>query len=155
MNIASENYELLRDLSSRLIEKVLSLAPRTGKFSTAIDGLSITRFDNPAPSDNCFYAPAIGIVLQGYKQAVIGNEEFRYGEHYCLVNGVDIPSLNNITGAAPDKPFLAIALAIDQRLAAELSASIPPTSTAGASFYSGVSVAEVEPDILEAFWRLT
>lgn len=142
------------ELSSRLIEKVLPVAPRTGRFFTAIDAFSITRFDNPAPSDNCFYAPAIGIVLQGHKQAVIGNEEFSYGTHCCLINGIDIPSLNNIIEASQDKPFLAIALAIDQRLAAELSATIPPSPTAGAGLYSGVSVAKVEPDILEAFSRL-
>lgn len=70
------------------------------------------------------------------------------------MNGVDIPSINNILEASPDKPFLAVAVAIDHKLATELSAEIPPASTAGASSYSGVSVAEVSPDLLDAFSRL-
>jgi AraC-like DNA-binding protein len=154
MNFVSGAHEVLRRISGRLIKKLLPLAPRTGKFSTAIDGLTITRFDAPAPSENCFYTPAIGIVLQGYKHAVIGNEEFRYGSHYCLVNGVDIPSVNNIIEASPDRPFLAVSLAINHPLAIELSAEIPPLRMAGASSCSGVSVAEVAPELLEAFSRL-
>lgn len=154
MNFVSEHQEVLSQISERLIQKILPFAPRTGKFATGIDGFSITRFDSPTQSENCFYDPAIGIVLQGYKQAVIGTEEFCYGTHYCLVNGVDIPSINNILEASPDKPFLAVAVAIDHKLATELSAEIHPTSTAGASSYSGVSVAEVSPDLLDAFSRL-
>lgn len=67
MNFVSESHEALSQISERLIQKILPLAPRTGKFSTAIDGFSITRFDSPTESENCFYGPAIGIVLQGYK----------------------------------------------------------------------------------------
>lgn len=154
MNFGSGNHETLSRISGPLIQKLLPLAPRTGTFSTVIGGLAITRFDEPTQSESCFYDPTIGIVLQGYKHAVIGNEEFSYGAHYCLVNGVAIPSVNTVIEASPDKPFLAIALTINHKLATELSAEIPPSYTAGASSYSGVSVTEVNPELLETFFRL-
>lgn len=146
--------ESLGKISDRLVQKLLPLAPASGRHLTAIAGLTVTRFDEPVESESCFYEPAIGIVLQGHKNAVIGNERFSYGRHYCLVNGVDIPSINTILEASPDKPFIAVALAVDHTIATELSAAIPPELTAGAGSYSGVSVAEVDVDLLETFARL-
>lgn len=154
MNFAYGNVEALEKISGRLIQRLLLLAPETGRHSTAIGGFSVTRFDEPIESESCFYEPSIGIVLQGHKNAVIGNERFSYGKHYSLVNGVAIPSVNNILVASRDTPFLAISLAVDHRLTTELCAAIPPELTEGAGSNAGVSVAMVAPDVLEAFSRL-
>mgnify|MGYP000385457467 FL=1 len=46
-----------------------------------------------------------------------------------------------------------MALTIDHQLATELRTDISPSPTAGVCSYGGVSVAEVEPDLLGAFSR--
>ena len=149
--------EFMESIRSRLVARLLSALPEPGKTPTAIDGLTFTRWNEAGQTDICFYAPAVGVILQGDKQSVIGSETLCYGALDCLVNGVDMPSVSTILSATPEKPLLAISLNIDRNLASEAAADIPP------DFHSprdeqagclGVSVARVTPDVLDAFARL-
>ena len=146
--------ESLLEINERLKTRLAELTPRTGRSTTVVDGLLLTRWNDTKQADTCFYAPAIGVIVQGRKESVIGSEEFKYGELDCLVNGVDIPSLSNILEATPEKPLLAVSLNIDRDLASELAAEIPAGLGVGNSHYLGVSVAKVTLDVLDAFARL-
>ncbi len=146
-----------------LIGKLLDYMPQAGKFSTDIHGLQLTRWDTVNETDTCFYAPSIGLILQGQKESTLGNKTYTYGAYDCLVNGVDMPSLSRILQATPQKPLLAVSLYLEKNLAAELAAEIP-----AAAWYSpgqkenreaeshclGVSIARVQTDVLDTFARL-
>lgn len=149
-----DTFDRLEHTNSKLKERLMRLAPETGKFVTALPDLTVFRFDGITKDDNCFYDPAIGLVLQGYKHTVIGSEAYQYGEYSCIVNGVDMPSLNNILEASREKPFLGLSLRIDRALATELYAQTPPEAATGGASCNGVSIAEVDPDVLDAFLRL-
>ena len=94
------------------------------------------------------------MIVQGFKRSIIGSEEYRYGENHCLVAGVDIPSLNYVTVASPEHPFLGVSLNLDKYLTTQLAAEIPPSFRLGNGSHKGISVAEVDPDVLDAFLRL-
>jgi len=137
-----------------LKEKLLRWMPRTGDYPTAIEGFTIFRRDEANQPENCFYKPLVGVIVQGFKRSIVGSEEYRYGEKHCLVTGVDVPSVNYITAASREQPFLAVSLNLDKYLITQLAAEIPPSSKLGNGSYKGMAVAEVDPDVLDAFLRL-
>ncbi len=151
--IKNESEGLAR-ANNLLKKKLLRLMPESGRYPTAIKGLSISRRHDAKELQNCVYNPLIAVVLQGTKRSVIGSEEYRYGENHCLVIGVDIPSANHVISASPEKPFLALSLDLDRYLIAQLAAEVPPSSRDGNGGYKGMAVAEVDPDVLDAFLRL-
>lgn len=145
---------------AKLKENVLRITPQTGKYLTAIPGLQLTRWDSESQTDTCFYAPSIGVILQGQKKSVLGTETLAYGELDCLVNGVDMPSQSRMTKASPEKPLLAVSLSIEKNLAAEIAAQIAFTPASLSTLRAagnnawGISVAQVKPDVLDTFARL-
>lgn len=151
---ANKSTEALMAANGRLKSILSGLNLQTGRTYTAINGLSLTRWNSAGQTDTCFYAPAIGIIVQGHKESLIGAEAFKYGELDCLVNGVDMPSISKILQAAPDKPLFAVSLNIERSLATELAAEIPPAKEPVGLQHHGVSVARVTADVLETFVRL-
>lgn len=135
-----------------LKEKLLRHMPGPGKYPTDIEELGLTRREEGNQSENCFYGPSVGIIVQGTKRAVIGSDAYTYGEGQCLVTGVDMPSSFYVVGASPQRPFLAVGLNLDKYLITRLAAEIPPAPDPDS--YKGVFVADVDADMLNAFLRL-
>jgi len=144
----------LERTNNLLKEKLLRWMPEPGRYPTAIDGLTISRRHDAKELTNCIYKPLVAVVVQGSKRSMIGSEEYRYGKNHCLVIGVDMPSANHVIVASPEQPFLAMALDLDKYLITQLAAEIPPSSRLGNDSYKGMAVAEVDPDVLDAFLRL-
>ncbi|MBP7526733.1 MAG: AraC family transcriptional regulator [Syntrophorhabdaceae bacterium] len=141
--------------NSLLKEKLLRWMPETGRYPTAIDGLMISRRHDPKELDQCvIYRPLVAVIVQGSKRSVIGLEEYRYGENHCLVVGVDIPSSSHVIEASPEKPFLTVTLDLNKYLIAQLAAEVPLSSKIGNGAYKGIAVAELVPEVLDAFLRL-
>ena len=115
--------------ASLLKEKLLQRAPEHGKYPMDIEGLVITRRHEANRIETCFSKPSVSVIIQGSKRTMLGSEEYCYGENQCLVAGVDMPSSFYVTDASPERPFRACS-------------------------YKGLSVADVDPDILHAFLRL-
>lgn len=151
---AAENLDSLARTNAPLKERLMRIAPCTGKFETVLPGLLVTRYDELTENVNHFYDPSISVVIQGDKHTIIGSESYRYGAGACLVNGVDMPSLNSTIYATADRPFLAASLAIDRELTTKLNAEIPAGAVTAGHTFSGMSVAPVAPDLLDAFSRL-
>ena len=141
-------------VNNLLKEKLLRRLSEPGLSTTAIEGLLIARHHDAKEIQNCIYRPLVAVVVQGSKRSIIGSEEYRYGENHCLVVGVDVPSANHVITASPDKPFLAVSLDLDKYLITQLAAEIPPSYPPGNNAYKGMTVAEVDPDVLNAFLRL-
>ena len=101
--------------------------------------------------ENCFYRPIFGLTLQGAKRTVIGKDEYRYGAGHCIVTGVDMPSINYITDASPEKPYMVVSLHLDFHLISQLVAQVPalPAKASGHSL-----VCPTDPEVLKAFLRL-
>ena len=152
--MTQENRTESARTSNLLKEKLLRKLPVQGKFETAVETFMIARRDDPNQLENCFSKPLVGLIVQGFKRSVIGSEEYCYGENQCLVAGVDIPSSFYVTDCSPEKPFLAISLELDKYLISQLAAQIPPSSGLGGGVSRGISVADVDPHVLEAFLRL-
>lgn len=133
---------------------MLKWMPEAGDYPTAIDHFGIYRRDKTDASENCFYTPMISIITQGSKRSLIGSEEYRYGEGHCLITSVDIPTINSVTTASQQQPFLSLALYLDKQLIGQLISELPQLAAINALPFKGISVKKVEFDLLNAFLRL-
>ena len=147
-----DNIEKTRTMAE-LKERVLHWTPDTGRLPTAIDGFMVVRRVQQDEVVNLFDTPLIGVTIQGSKDSVIGNENYRYGVGHCLLTGIDMPSTSRLSGISPELPFLAVALTLDRELIASLAAESEP-SQKPSTRNKAVAVAEVQPKVLGAFLRL-
>lgn len=151
----SENIGTGYEIKKRLIrEKLMKWLTHSGEYETPIKGFFMFRKNECDCPENCFYDPAVGVIIQGNKHSYIGSKEYRYGEDYCLVNGIDLPAKNYILDATPDNPFLGVGLKLDKSLTTQLAAEIPPPPKTGSEPDCGLSLTKTDPDILDAFLRL-
>ena len=137
-----------------LKEKLLKWLQEPGEYQTPVTGLVLYRRDDSEACENCFYEPAVGLIVQGNKHSVIGSQEYHYGENYSLLNSVDLPSKNYILEATPQTPFLGVGLKIDKYLVSQLMTEFPKLSKMADEPVKGLSVAVIEHDIFDAFLRL-
>lgn len=96
----------IEQISALLREKIQFYLHEEGDYPLAIPGVTLHRRHQTNEPENCFYKPILGLTLQGEKRTVIGNQEYRYRANNCIVTGVDMPSINYITDASPEKPYL-------------------------------------------------
>ncbi len=156
MTGSDEKQTLIAAINRTIAGKILPRMPEPGNWPTVIPGLILYRRDWNYLSENCFYPPAITAVIQGQRNAFLGEREYHYEEGECLVHSVDVPSINYYTKATPEKPFLSVSLQVDQYLAARFAREIPSVSVTDGETETpeNVSVAEIDTDVLDAFSRL-
>ncbi|MDR1351533.1 MAG: AraC family transcriptional regulator [Zoogloeaceae bacterium] len=139
---------------SLLKAKLLQLTSGTGHYPTAIQGLSLYRQNESNQTVCSFYRPFVAVVLQGCKHSLIGSEAYRYGEGYCLINGIDIPSVNQVVGATAEAPFLSVSLDLDGALIRQLASEVFGAEKMDDAPMKGMAVAPTDPEVADAFWRL-
>ena len=99
----------IRDLAG-LIEQY---ADRDGKHATAIPRLSLYRTSHPPEPIHGVYEPAVCLVAQGRKQAMVGDGVYVYDVAQYLIVSADIPIIAEILKASQEKQFLALRLDLD------------------------------------------
>ena len=137
-----------------LKEKLTRLMPAPTRFEAAIPGMMLSRFDRDTPASKCFYFPIAALIVQGYKRSMIGNQEVNYGEGYCMVVGVDMPGVYQISSVTPEKPFLSISIRLDRRIISQLITERPSLIASDTAEQEPAVVARAGAELLEAFVRL-
>lgn len=102
------------------------------------------------------YQPCVCVVAQGRKRAFLGRETYAYDALNYLVLSVPLPVEGEILEASPEKPFLALRLALD---AADLSELLLELGEHGAGASRGracrgIFVSKLGDDLLAAVVRL-
>ncbi len=122
--------------------------------TTAIPELSLFHRTAPSAPATGMYEPGICLVVQGAKQVKLGEESYVYDAQHYLITSIHLPTVVQITEAAPDKPYLGLRLTFDQRRVAQLMADsqLPPPSSQQSS--RGMATGENTPELLNAFKRL-
>jgi len=138
-----------------LAEEVGRIAQNDGDYITSIPGLSVHRRSAATEPMPCIYGFGLGVIAQGGKQVMLGDEVFDYGPGQSLLTVVDLPVVSNVTLATPAAPFLGLLLTIDPRdivqVAAEMDLAQPPKKECS---YRALSIGQLEPLVLDALIRL-
>lgn len=149
-----DNDVRLVQTNDLLKEKILKWLPQQDRISTAIDGLMLTRRDEPSSPESCFYQPTVAVLVQGAKRSIIGKEQYSYGKHFCMAVGVDMPGVFHITEASPVEPFISMSIKLDRYLITQLLPDVPPETKLANKSPRAVVVSKVSNEILDAFLRL-
>jgi AraC-like DNA-binding protein len=155
--LTAPSFALQLQELARCIER---FTKHEGFTDTAIDAIQLIRADHPTTGTHTVYEPAVCIIAQGQKQAVLGNEIYRYNPAHYLVAAVDVPVMGQVLEATPEKPYLCFRLALDpQQISELLLASGNPAISATrfspkAPPKRGLFVSEANAPLLDAVLRL-
>ncbi len=128
--------------------------PEPGAYETGLAGVRTYRRDAAGEPQTCFYRPLIVKMVQGHKRAVMGGEEFRYGENEVLVTGVDMPGTSMVCEASKEAPCTSIAIDLDKNLIAQLALEMPQAPFDPGPVVKGIHVQPLDDGLLDAFLRL-
>ncbi|NKF22386.1 AraC family transcriptional regulator [Solimonas marina] len=140
---------------NELAARLSRLAPTDGNHDTAIEQLHVSRATDTTQCKPTVYEPAIFVVAQGRKQALLDGEPYFYDPLHYLVVSVTLPVGGQIIEASAEKPFLGLRLSVDPR---DVSALMLETDTravaANASIDRGLYSARSTAPLLDAVLRL-
>ena len=105
-----------------LAARCLAHAPLDGANPTPIPGVSVYRRDQVTEPGSAVYAPCLFLVVQGRKQAEVGDDTYVYDADRYLVSAVPLPVVSRILVAEPAQPFLSLAVKLDLDVVRELLA---------------------------------
>lgn len=135
-----------------LAARIARLAPDDGIQRSAIDALTLIRASSPSQPIPCVYQPSLCVVVQGRKQARLGEERFVYDPLNYLVVSVTLPVVGQIIEATPGHPYLCLRIDLDLRAIGELVMQSPPPPQPPA--HRGLFLARTEAPMLDALLRL-
>lgn len=102
------------------------------------------------------YEPILAILLQGKKQALLGDEIYRYGAAQYLVVSVDLPLSGFIVEATPDKPYLGFKLSLDPRQLCDIiTDQANPITSKKENSVRGLFVSNIDASLIDCAIRLT
>jgi AraC-like DNA-binding protein len=130
------------------------IAQNAGDFTTAIPWLNLHRRNAATEPLPCIYEFGLGVIAQGEKLVMLGEEVFYYGAGKTMLATIDLPVVSNVTMATPSAPFLGLMLAIDPRVIVQLAAEMEVERQPKESSYRALSVGDLEPMVLDALIRL-
>lgn len=122
------------------------------RTTTAIPRVGLVRSDTPTLPVGVVYQPMLCIVAQGAKRTLLGDNIVEYGAGQFLVVSVDLPITGAVVQASPDAPYLAVRLALDPTMLADMLLALPDVAQETPS--PGLAVSPVTPDLLDAAVRL-
>jgi AraC-like DNA-binding protein len=142
-------------------EAVSGLAYAVGKFAqtdadhaTAIPALTLHRRSAPTEPLHCIYSLGLGVIAQGAKQVMLGDEVINYSPGRSMLTTIDLPVVSHVTQASVRKPFLGLLLTLDPRQIVQMASELdlPPPSRERA--FRPVSIEKLDEALLDALIRL-
>jgi AraC-like DNA-binding protein len=122
------------------------------RTATAIPRVGLVRSDTPTLPVGVLYQPMLCIVAQGAKRTLLGDTIVGYSAGQYLVVSVDLPITGSVIQASPDAPYLALSLALDPAVLADMLLTLP--GAAQDAPLPGLAVSPMTPDLLDAAVRL-
>jgi AraC-like DNA-binding protein len=143
----------LQALRECTIALALARAPADGLHETALPWLRVIRASAPALPVPALYEPGLVLVLQGRKQASLGERTVHYDAMQCLLVPVTTLPRGHVVEASADKPYLCLRLSCETQALAELLVD-GDAPAAAAESDAGLQVAPVTAPLLDAALRL-
>jgi AraC-like DNA-binding protein len=142
--------ELDREELTFLVERY---AQGEGSWPTAWPALSFFRADEPGDRSCALYEPCLGLLLQGHKHILLGEDRFEQENGHYLISSIDVPVSAQVMRASRQEPCLCLTLRLDPvRIGEWLSEmKLPKSSSATAR---GLALSPVTAEILDSLLRL-
>ena len=155
MNNREAKREAQRVQSNReeLRERMALALPKHGALE-ALDGLFLARLTKPMESPLALFQPALCFVVQGGKQALVGEDVLRYDPGHYLLFTVDLPVIFRVEEASEERPYFGLRLDLDPALVASVMVEAGAETRKGDASVKAIGVNTIDADLLDAVVRL-
>jgi len=150
----SEPYIKERSATSTLSGAISAIAQTDGDYDTAIPALKLHRRAAPTEPLHCIYNLGLGIVAQGKKQVLLGDESIDYGPGQSMLTTIDLPVVSHVTRASTREPFLGIMLTLDVRAIVMMASELDEPRARRDDVARSISFEPLDAALLDAVIRL-
>jgi AraC-like DNA-binding protein len=148
-----ETFSRLERDCEELTYLVEQYARIEGVTQTAWPALSFFRAESVSDRTCALYEPCLGVLLQGNKHILMGNERFEQENGHYLISSIDVPVAAQVVRASAQEPCLCLTLHLDPvRIGEWLSEVKPQKPSTGTS--RGIAVSVLNHDLLDPLLRL-
>ncbi len=155
MNPKEAKREAQRAQSNReeLVERIARALPADGTLDVSTS-FRLARSSSPTEPIHSMYQPSFCVVAQGRKQALLGNEVFRYDSGHYLIYTVDLPLTFQVEEASKERPYLGFRLNLDSALVASVMMESGIEPKKGNVSLKAMDVSPMDANLLDAVIRL-
>jgi AraC-like DNA-binding protein len=139
-----------REELTALVERY---AQAEGVTPTAWPALSFFRADTPSDRSCALYEPCLGLLLQGNKHILVGEDRFEQEFGHYLINSIDVPVTAQVVRASPQAPCLCVTLRLDPMRIGEWLSEVALPKPSGATA-RGLALSPVGTEVLDPLLRL-
>jgi len=136
-----------------LAERIAQALPEDGTLDVSPD-FRLARSSRPTAPVHAVYEPAFCFVAQGSKQALLGEEVFRYDPGHYLIFTVDLPLVFQVEEASKERPYLGFRLNLDPSLVASVMMESGIEIKKGDASAKALDVGPTDANLLDAVVRL-
>ncbi|EKU98982.1 DNA-binding domain-containing protein, AraC-type [Leptolyngbya sp. PCC 7375] len=126
-----------------------------GAHKTAIPQLTFMRESEVSTGMCDVTEPILAIMVQGKKEALLGEETYQYDAAQYLVVSVDLPLKAFVIEATPDKPYLGFKLDLDPAQLCDIIDQIQPSRGKTENSMRGLFVSDADTPLMDCAIRLT
>jgi len=108
----------------RWLSDLLDVPARSRLGNTGIPALTLHRRSGPTEPLHCIYNLGLGVVAQGDKQVLLGEESIDYGPGQSMLTTIDLPVVSHVTRASGAEPFLGMMLTLDVRSIVQMASEM-------------------------------
>jgi len=139
---------------ARLAQAIGRVAQSDGDHATSVPALSLHRRRAPTEPLHCVYGLGLGVIAQGSKQVLLGDEVIEYAPGQSMLTTVDSPVVAHVTRATQWEPFLGLFLRLEPRHITQLAAEMELSPRPHERIHRSISVETLEDALVEALIRL-
>jgi AraC-like DNA-binding protein len=140
--------------TSALARAIRHVAQTDGDHNTAVPGLTLHRRKAPTEPLHCIYNLGLGVVAQGDKQVLLGDEAIDYGPGQSMLTTIDLPVVSHVRRASAAEPFLGMMLTLDVRSIVQMASEMDVPRPRRDDAYRSISFEALDATLLDALVRL-
>ena len=154
MNTLAMQNSAAPPATERLARAIGRIAQSDGDHATAVSSLSLHRRRAPTEPLHCVYGLGLGVIAQGSKQVLQGDEVINYAPGQSMLTTIDSPVVAHVARASQWEPFLGLFLTLDVRHIMQSAAEMDLSSRPRERAYRSISVETLDDALVDALIRL-
>ncbi|MCC7544737.1 MAG: AraC family transcriptional regulator, partial [Aquabacterium sp.] len=140
--------------TATLASAIAKIAQTDGDYKTSIAALSLHRRRSPTEPLHCIFNLGLGVVAQGNKQAMVGDEVVTYGPGQSMLTTIELPVISHVTYASTDEPLLGLMLVLDGQEIVQTAAEMQLPRLARPPAYRPISIERLDDHLIGDLVRL-
>lgn len=153
---AIDDADILFDAPRRELVCLLTRLTGTleGSMATAVPGLYLHRITCPSGPHHALQLPIFGVIAQGSKRLLVGDQVYDYDPLHYMVSSVDLPVSGKVAVGSPTEPYLGLRLDLDVQAIGALIRDVDPLPAPTVEAPRGLYVNRLGDTLLDGVLRL-